>query len=398
MGFNLSKKDIIKEIVRSGKDPEYFINNYCRISHPMHGLIPFKTYPYQNDLINDFNDFRFTVILKARQLGISTISAAYAVWFMLFHRDKNILVIATKFQTASNLYPTLSTGGRCIALSTPNGVGNWFHKTYVSADNGDSDFKPVNLSWEVHPDRDEAWFKKETKNMSRRQIAQELECNFNTSGDTVIHPNDIAWLQEQIVEPTYRTGYDRNFWIWEKHEEGNSYLLVADVARGDGADNSVFHVLNVNTMEIVAEYQGKPSLDMYSQILYSAGMEYGKCLLVVENNGIGISVFEKLVTLGYENLYYSIKGSHEFVDAASGQFMTNAVGGFTTSTKTRPLIVAKLEEFIRNKVIKIRSSRAFDEFRTFVWNNGKPQAMRSYHDDIIMCLAITCWVRDVYEK
>ena len=79
MGFQLSKKEIIKEIVKSGKDPKYFINNYCRISHPMHGLIPFKTYPYQNDLIDDFNDFRFTVILKARQLGISTISAAYCV-------------------------------------------------------------------------------------------------------------------------------------------------------------------------------------------------------------------------------------------------------------------------------------------------------------------------------
>ena len=48
-GFSLSKKDIIKEIVKSGKDPQYFINNYCRISHPMHGLIPFKTYPYQDD-------------------------------------------------------------------------------------------------------------------------------------------------------------------------------------------------------------------------------------------------------------------------------------------------------------------------------------------------------------
>ena len=103
MGFSLSKKEIVKEIVKSGKDPQYFINNYCRISHPMHGLIPFKTYPYQDDLINDFNDFRFTVILKARQLGISTISAAYAVWFMLFHRDKNILVIATKFSTASGI-------------------------------------------------------------------------------------------------------------------------------------------------------------------------------------------------------------------------------------------------------------------------------------------------------
>ena len=103
MAFALSKKDIIKEIVKSGKDPQYFINNYCRISHPMHGLIPFKTYPYQDDLINDFNDFRFTVILKARQLGISTISAAYAVWFMLFHKEKNILVMATKFGTAANL-------------------------------------------------------------------------------------------------------------------------------------------------------------------------------------------------------------------------------------------------------------------------------------------------------
>ena len=74
--------------------------------------------------------------------------------------------------------------------------------------------------------------------------------------------------------------------------------------------------------------------------------------------------------------------------------MTNAVGGFTTSVKTRPLIVAKLEEFIRNKIIKIPSARAFDECRTFIWNNGKPQAMRSYHDDIIMCLSIMCWVRD----
>ena len=81
--------------------------------------------------------------------------------------------------------------------------------------------------------------------MSRRQIAQELECNFNTSGDTVIHSDDIAWLQEQITEPTYRTGYDRNFWIWEKYRDGAHYLLVADVARGDGADNSVFHVLDV---------------------------------------------------------------------------------------------------------------------------------------------------------
>ena len=68
--------------------------------------------------------------------------------------------------------------------------------------------------------------------------------------------------------------------------------------------------------------------------------------------------------------------------------------GFTTSTKTRPLIVAKLEEFIRNQLITVYSLRLINELRTFIWNNGKPQAMRGYNDDLIMALAIGCWVRD----
>ena len=294
----------------------------------------------------------------------------------------------------AGLYPTLSTGGRCIALSTPMGVGNWFHRTYTDAESGDNEFHPVSLRWEVHPERDQAWFEKETKNMSRRQIAQELECNFNTSGETVIHPDDISWIQQSIVEPEYRTGFDRNLWIWEKYQEGTSYLLVADVARGDGADSSVFHIIRTDTMESVAEYQGKPTLDHFSRILNDAGKEYGNCLLVVENIGIGISVCEKLRELEYPNLYYSIKGTHEYVDALTGEYSSNAVMGFTTSTKTRPLIVAKLEEYIRNKLVKPKSQRLFSETKTFIWNNGKPQAMRSYHDDLIMSLAIACWVRD----
>jgi len=53
-----------------------------------------------------------------------------------------------------------------------------------------------------------------------------------------------------------------------------------------------------------------------------------------------------------------------------------------------------MEEFIRNSAITIYSARTVSEFKTFVWNNGKPQAMRSYNDDLIMSLAIACWVRD----
>ena len=117
-------------------------------------------------------------------------------------------------------------------------------------------------------------------------------------------------------------------------------------------------------------------------------------MLVVENVGIGISVLEKLIELQYPNIYYSIKSTHEFVDSHQGESQNNAVPGFTTSTKTRPLIIAKLEEFIRNKLINIYSVRFSNELRTFIWHNGKPQAMRGYNDDLIMALAIGCWVRD----
>ena len=133
---------------------------------------------------------------------------------------------------------------------------------------------------------------------------------------------------------------------------------------------------------------------MYANFLYQVGNEYGKALLVVENVGIGISVLEKLSDLGYNNLYYSMKGTHDYVEHHMAQNLPNAVPGFSTTSKTRPLIIAKLEEYIRNKLIKVYSTRLVNELKTFIWANGKPQAMRSYNDDLVMALAICCWVRD----
>jgi hypothetical protein len=264
----------------------------------------------------------------------------------------------------------------------------------MNAESGNNDFYPVNLPWDVHPDHDQTWFEKETRNMSPRQIAQELECSFNSSGETVIDPEEIAKMLEGAKDPIFKTGFDRNFWLWEKYDSNFTYLLVADVARGDGSDFSVFQLMKVETQEIIGEYQGKPTLSEFATLLDTTGREFGNCLLVVENNSLGISVLEKLQELNYPNLYYSVKGTHEFVDAIEGQNTTNTIPGFTTSQKTRPLIVAKLEEFIRNRLIKVYSTRLINEFKTFIWANNRAEAMRSYHDDLIMSLAISCWVKD----
>jgi uncharacterized protein YeaC (DUF1315 family) len=464
----ISKDTMKSEIRKCGQDPVYFLKNYVKISHPLKGLIPFTTYDFQDELLNDFKDNRFNIILKARQLGISTIVAGYAAWLLLFRREKQVMVVATKFKTAANLVikvkkmlktlpdwmmiadikidnqssfelsngskinasttsakdagrseslsllivdeaafvegmeelwtgilPTISTGGRCIALSTPNGVGNWFYKTYVDAESETNLFKATVLPWDVHPDRDDEWFREQTKNMSRREIAQEFECSFNMSGETVVSPDDMGRLTESVSEPKYKTGFDRNYWIWQEPQAGVGYLVSADVARGDGADSSVFHVFRIDTFEQVAEYQGKPNHDMFAMMLDSVGKEYGNALLVVENNNIGYNVLDKLQTLEYPNLYYSTKSTHEFVDHYTAEFSNSVVPGFSTTSKTRPLIIAKMEEFIRNKIIKINSPRTIREFETFVWNNGKPSAMRGYNDDLIMAISIGCWVKDV---
>lgn len=62
--------------------------------------------------------------------------------------------------------------------------------------------------------------------------------------------------------------------------------------------------------------------------------------------------------------------------------------GFSTTGKTRPLIISKMEEVIRNRVIKINSSRLLHELETFSWINGRPEALKGYNDDLVISLAI----------
>ena len=189
------KKIIAQEYLKCAKDPAYFMRKYCYIQHPTRGRILFNLYPFQEKILHVFKDNQYVITLKSRQLGISTLSAAYSLWLMIFHKDKNVLALATTQATARNLVTkvifmydqlpkwlklpsveknklslrlkngsriaakssntdaarseavslllideaafidnidetftaaqqTLATGGQCMALSTPNGVGN----------------------------------------------------------------------------------------------------------------------------------------------------------------------------------------------------------------------------------------------------------------------------------
>lgn len=464
----ISKERVKQELLKCGRSPNYFINNYIKISHPKRGLISMKSFDFQMELVEAFDDHRFIVVLKARQLGISTITQAYICWLLIFRREKNVMVVSTKFNTAAEfvkkirkmynnlepwmkmakirvdnrtsfeldngskvfasstnsdagrgeavsllvvdeaahvpgidelwtgMYPTLSTGGSCIAISTPNGVGNWFHKNYMEAETKENNFFPVKLSWDQHPERDQEWFDNETKNMSRRQIAQELLCDFLSSGDTVIDGDVIKRIETyEVQDPKRRTAWDRNYWIWEDPKPDFQYVVTADVARGDAKDFSTVQVLNLTTLEQVAEYKGKVKPDMFAKLLYDIGREYNDALLAVEINKLGFSVAERLVEMGYPNMYYAEKGSHDFVEQYIAEQKENVLPGFTTSGTTKMWLIAKMEEYIRNGIFTIRSLRLLYELKHFVYDDsGRANAAKGYNDDLVIAFALACWIRD----
>ena len=473
-----SLKDIIKEeYVKCAKSASYFMKKYCMIQHPTKGKVPFHLYPFQEETLQDFQDNDRMIILKSRQLGISTLTAGYSLWTILFHNDKNILVVAIDQNTSKNLVTkvhvmfnnlptwlklkadesnklsirlsngsqikavassgtsgrsealslviideaafvdnaeelwaslqqTLSTGGRGIILSTPNGTGNFFHKTWIKAEasGAHNKFKTKRLPWQVHPERNQAWRDRQDEELGVRLAAQECDCDFSTSGNTVVSPEMIAYYSQTYVqEPIEKRGFDGNFWVWEIPDYSKNYIIAADVARGDGSDYSAFHVIEIESCRQVAEYVGQLTTKDYGNMLVTVGTEYNDALLVVENANVGWATLQQIIDRGYKNLYYTYKNdvldSDKFL--TKGYDLTNKsdmVAGFTMSQKTRPLAISKMELYIREKSCIIRSKRLVDELYVFIWKNARAEAASGYNDDLIMSFCEGLWVRDTALK
>ena len=277
------KQIIRQEYIKCAQDPTHFMKKYCFIQHPQRGRIQFNLFPFQEKVLNLFQDNPYNIVLKSRQLGLSTLAAGYSLWLMLFHEDKNILTLATTQATARNLVSkvqfmyenlpswlkiedvennklslklkngskiqakssstdaarseavslllideaafidnvgetwgaaqqTLATGGGAIILSTPNGTGNWFHQMWVKAESQENDFLPVRLPWFVHPERDEEWRKRQDELLGDpRLAAQECDCDFSTSGDTVFYSEYIEFYEQTYLkDPLERRGADQN--------------------------------------------------------------------------------------------------------------------------------------------------------------------------------------------
>src|SRR5690606_4742921 len=103
----------------------------------------------------------------------------------------------------------------------------------------------------------------------------------------------------------------------------------------------------------------------------------------------------KLQEKDLPNLYCQKRGTSEYIPYSSLEHEPSAVLGFVTSSRSKDLIIAKMEEYVRMRKVKVYSERLYNELLNFMWlENGKAGAKRGYNDDLVMAFAITCWIRE----
>jgi hypothetical protein len=340
---------------------------------------------------------------------------------------------------------SLSTGGKVIVISTPNGFDPIYYEIYDQALRNMNEFKISEMFWYRDPrytkdlkfikvddlihyflnrddyktpeiidyneipfkDRDyekikeiisqgfkpsSSWFEGMVKKLKfdKRKVSQELECNFLGSGDNVFDSRLLQDIhQNQLKDPDNKM-MGGALWIWKEPVEGHKYIMGMDVSRGDSEDFTSLVIVDFDEREQVAEYLGKVPPDVAAEIAYKWGMMYSAFIVIDITGGMGVSSARKLQEMGYKNLYIDgIDTSNVWKYNAKA---LDKIPGINFNNK-RVQIIASFEEALRHG-FKIKSSRLYNEMNTFIYINGRPDHQKGHHDDCIMGISMAIYVAE----
>ena len=339
---------------------------------------------------------------------------------------------------------SLSTGGKVIVISTPNGFDAIYYAIYDQALRGMNDFKITDMYWYRDPryaknlklikcsdiihymlnredynddeiiidyshidprERDfeeitskfeegykpySDWFEAMAKKLKfdRRKIAQELECNFLGSGDNVIPNETIERLKDKYIREPENKFMGGSLWQWKEPIPGHKYIMGIDVSRGDSEDFTTFCIIDFDEREQVLEYLGKIPPDVAAEVAFKWGTMYSAFIVIDITGGMGVSTARKLQELGYQNLY--VEGVNAADKWKYNPKALEKIPGLNFNSK-RVQIVAAFEEALRHNY-QVRSTRLLNELNTFVYVNGRPDHQKGQHDDLIMAMAMAIYV------
>ena len=335
---------------------------------------------------------------------------------------------------------SLSTGGKVIVVSTPNGFDPIYYEIYDQALKGLNEFKISEMVWWKDPryakdlqlvnvkdiihyylNRHEyqdtevidyngkeknfdeirelikqgfkpssTWYESMVKKLKydKRKVNQELECAFLGSGDNVFDSNLLEKIKDDDIRDPDTTMMGGGLWIWKEPEVGKKYIMGVDVSRGDSEDFSTFQIIDFDSREQVAEFIGKLPPDSLAEVCFKWGNMYNAFIVIDITGGMGVTTSLRLRELGYRNLY--VDGVDMSNKWKYDPKINDKIPGINFNAK-RVQIIATFEEYLRHGLI-IRSKRLLGEMHTFVYINGRPDHQKGQHDDLIMSIAMAIYV------
>lgn len=178
---------------------------------------------------------------------------------------------------------------------------------------------------------------------------------------------------------------DGNIKIYEYPQKRVPYVLGGDTA-GEGSDYFTAHVINNITGKQVAVLKQQYNEIEYVKQVYCLGMFYNCALIGLENN-FSTYPTQKLAELNYPNQFVR-KKEDQYNNKYEKSF------GFKTTSITRPYILGLLQEIVHDNIDVIQDKETLREMLTFIVNDkGRAEAEEGYHDDLVMALAISYYIR-----
>jgi phage terminase large subunit len=200
---------------------------------------------------------------------------------------------------------------------------------------------------------------------------------------------DYGYNEIAVKDWTFREDAAGETVIYRQPEKGHPYVIGADTA-GEGSDWFVADVIDNATGRLVAKYRTRTDEDLFARQLYCLGMYYNTALIGVEVN-FSTHPVKELQRLRYPKLYL-----REVEDSVTKKVRMSY--GFRTDRLTRPTIIAGLVGIMREHPELVDDEDTIQEMLTFARNSkGRPEAIEGAHDDCVMALAITYYIRDQQE-